>query len=81
QSYANKGGYCEPTDQWYTFPSGYVLQAGASVRVHSGPDAIHNPPSDLKWTGAYIWHNDGDVGVLRDSKGVEVDRYGYGQCR
>jgi hypothetical protein len=81
QSYANHDGQCDPTNQWYHFPSGYVLEAGASVRVHSGPDATHNPPSDLRWTTAYIWHNDGDVGILYDSTGEEVDRYAYGECR
>lgn len=81
QSYANKNGNCEPTGQCYWFPSGYLLDVGASVRVHSGPDADDNPPGDLKWTTSYIWHNDGDVGVLYDAEGDEVDRYAYGECR
>jgi hypothetical protein len=28
--------------------------------VNSGPDAVHNPPTDLLWTMTYIWNNDGD---------------------
>jgi hypothetical protein len=63
--------------QWYYFPSGYTLAAGATVRVHSGPDAIDNPPSDLRWTTAYIWNNDGDKAVLYNSAGQAVDSYCY----
>jgi len=80
QSYANIDGGCQPTDQWYTFPAGYILDAGASVRVHSGPDAIHDPPGDLKWTTRYIWNNDGDKAVLYDAVGNVVDSYCYGEC-
>jgi len=80
QSYAYDGS-CYPTNQWYTFPNGYVLGAGESVKVHSGPNAIDDPPGDLKWTGAYIWNNDGDVGVLYDALGGEIHRYAYGECR
>lgn len=64
-------------DQWYSFPNGYVLAAGADVRVHSGPDAVDNPPTDLRWTGSYIWNNDGDEARLINAEGVEVDRWGY----
>ena len=80
QSYANIDGGCQPTDQWYTFPAGYILDAGASVRVHSGPDAIHDPPGDLRWTTRYIWNNDGDKAILYDSAGNIVDTYCYGEC-
>jgi len=64
-------------DQWYYFPSGYTLAAGATVRVHSGPDASSNPPGDLLWTTAYIWNNDGDKAVLYNSAGQQVDSYCY----
>ena len=80
QSYKNIDGGCEPTDQWYTFPSGYVLGAGASVRIHSGPDAYSNPPSDLKWTTRYIWHNDGDKAILYDAGSSVIDTYCYEEC-
>jgi len=80
QSYKNIDGGCEPADQWYNFPSGYVLGPGASVRIHSGPDAYDNPPNDLKWTTKYIWHNDGDVGILYDATRSVVDSYCYGEC-
>ncbi len=64
-------------NQWYTFPSGFVLAAGSTVRVNSGPDATHAPPSDLRWTAAYIWNNDGDEAKLYDSHGYEMDSWGY----
>jgi hypothetical protein len=80
QSYV--GETCQPSaDQIYHFPSGYTLAAGASVRVHSGPDAVSNPPSDLRWTTGYIWDNNGDRGDLRSPSGQVVDSYGYGRCR
>ena len=80
QSYKNVDGSCEPTDQWYTFPVGYILDPAASVYVHSGPGATDNPPTHLKWTGTYIWHNEGDVAVLYDAAEGEMDRYCYGEC-
>jgi len=64
-------------NQWYPVPYGYVLTAGDDVRVHSGPDAEDDPPTDLKWTTRYIWNNDGDEARLIDAQGREVDRYGY----
>ena len=80
QSYQNIGGGCEPTDQWYTFPGGYILDAGVSVRIHSGPDAYNSPPSDLLWTTQYIWHNDGDKAVLYNATGSVVDTDCYNEC-
>ncbi len=79
QSYDNDG--CTPlSNQRYWFPYGYILAPGASVRVHSGPDARDNPPGHLRWTGKYIWNNAGDIGDLRNSAGQLVDRYTYGTC-
>lgn len=79
QSYS--GNTCQPVpEQVFTFPSGYILAAGASVRVHSGPAAAENPPSDLLWTRGAIWHNDGDRGDLHAPDGQVVSSYAYGQC-
>ena len=66
-------------DQTFTFSAGYSLAAGASVRVHSGPGALNNPPGDLRWTGSYIWNNDGDIGDLYNGA-MLVDTYAYGGC-
>lgn len=80
ESYRNSDCQPDPT-QRYTFPSSYVLAAGASMRVHSGPDATNNPPSSLRWTTNYIWHNDGDRGDLRNVSGQVVSTFAYGSCR
>lgn len=62
-------------NQTFTFPAGYTLSAGGTVRVTSGPSAVSNPPGYLKWSGAYIWNNDGDPAELRDAAGSVVSRY------
>ena len=59
-------------NQTYTFPSGYVLKAGATVSITSGKNAVNNPPSQLKWTTANIWNNSGDPAQLFNDKGVKV---------
>ncbi len=64
-------------NQWYTFPAGYVLRAGKSVYVHSGPDAKDNPPTHLFWTNNYIWNNSGDKAILYRGS-TPVDSYCYG---
>lgn len=65
--------------QIFYFPSGFTLTVGATVRVHSGPGApISNPPTDLRWTTAYIWNNDGDKAELRNAAGTLVDSRCYG---
>lgn len=61
----------------YTFPSGYTLAPGATVRVHSGRDAVDNPPADLKWSGSYLWNNSGDEARLYDAAGNLVDSWPY----
>lgn len=63
--------------QTFYFPTGYILSAGASVRVHSGPGAIHSPPTDLRWTAAYIWNNDGDEARLYNAQGQLIDTWSY----
>ena len=64
--------------EWYGFPEGYILQAGASVRVHSGPEATLNPPSDLGWSEAHIWDDGGDRAELWDAHENVVDVWAYG---
>lgn len=73
---------CAPqADQVFTFPGGFQLAAGASVRVHSGPSAFGNPPGDLLWTTKNIWNNAGDRADLRDAGGQVVSASAYGSCR
>ena len=64
-------------DQWYDFPAAYTLAAGASARVHSGPDALDNPPADLLWALVHIWRNEGDKAVLYDDFNTEIDSFCY----
>lgn len=63
--------------QEYQFPDGYVLANGAQVRVHSGPGAINNPPTDLLWTLAYVWRDAGDEARLYDAQGRLLDSWVY----
>jgi hypothetical protein len=67
-------------DQWYTFPGGYVLNAGAVVYVHSGPESASSPPAHLQWDLDYKWRNAGDEAVLYDDAGQVVDTYCYGDA-
>ncbi len=64
--------------QRYKFPESVVIAAGQTIRIHSGPAAIDNPPNDLKWSGAYMWHNSGDRAELRSAGGALVDSACYG---
>ncbi|WP_162287884.1 S-layer homology domain-containing protein [Indiicoccus explosivorum] len=59
-------------NQLYTFPAGYILRAGYSVNINAGRNSVHNPPSDLEWSDAYIWNNDGDEAELYDPAGVLI---------
>lgn len=63
--------------QEYLFPEGYILANGAQVRVHSGPDAINNPPTDLLWTLAHVWRDAGDEARLYDAHGNLIDSWVY----
>lgn len=58
-------------NQTYSIPSGTIIKAGAILTIASGKKAT----GDLKWSGAYIWNNDGDPGVLYDKDGNEVSRF------
>jgi len=53
---------------------GLFFCLGSSVNITAGPNAVDNPPSSLKWTGAYIWNNDGDAAELYDQNGDLVNR-------
>jgi len=61
-------------NQTFTFPA-ITLAPGATVKVTSGSKAQHNPPTELKWTGSYIWNNDEDPGELYDAAGNLVSKY------
>lgn len=62
-------------NQIYTFPDGFVLNKGASVKITSGPNAENQFPTHLKWTDGYICNNDGDIAELYNSEGEKVSEY------
>ncbi|MDX8344137.1 S-layer homology domain-containing protein [Rossellomorea sp. YZS02] len=62
-------------NQTYDFPANFILKAGSTVHVTSGQNAVHNPPAYLKWTGGYIWNNEGDTARLVNAEGVNVSEY------
>ena len=61
----------------YEFPNGYVIPAGAAVRLRSGCGI--DGPEDLYWCASTpVWNNDGDTAILLDPPGNVVSRYRYG---
>ena len=86
---ANAGTMPQPLGGWalvslrggrvYPFPDNLILLPEMQVEIHSGQDALGKPPLHLFWTDDQVWNNHGDVAVLFDPDGTEVDRYTYGQ--
>lgn len=58
----------------YVFPT-FVLNPGATVRLHSGRGT--NTATDLYWGSGLIWNNDHDTVYLYDASGILVDSYSY----
>jgi competence protein ComEC len=56
-------------NQTYTFPDGFILGAGRTVYVTSGPNAKEQLPAYLQWTTANMWANTGDPAILYNSAG------------
>ncbi|MFI8577884.1 S-layer homology domain-containing protein [Rossellomorea aquimaris] len=65
----------EEGNQTFEFPTHFVLNAGSTIHVTSGKYGVNNPPAYLKWTGSYIWNNEGDSAALYNAKGVKVSGY------
>ena len=60
----------------YSFPDGFMLAAGAQVRVYTGSGI--DTDTELYWErGLAIWNNDHDTAYLRDSDGNLVDEWGW----
>lgn len=59
--------------QTYHFPT-YQLHPGATVYVHSGPDAPPTSGNNLFWTSTYIWNNNGDQAQLITPSGAVVSQ-------
>jgi sRNA-binding protein len=79
---ANQGTEAQSLQGWtlsdqdnhtYAFNS-FTLQAGASVKVHTGTG--DNSATDLFWNmKVSIWNNDGDMATLKDATGNVVAKY------
>lgn len=67
--------------QTFNFPIGFVLPAGATVRIESYTGARNDPPQTLLWSTDAIWNNAGDKAILRNAAGAIVSSKCYGdQC-
>jgi len=62
-------------NQTYYFQAGFVLGAGKTVYITSGRNAKDDGVKYLKWTGSYIWNNDGDPGKLYNDNGILVSEW------
>ena len=89
----NQGTVAQPMSGWvmaslrgqlfYTFPDNLIFLPGMAVVVHSGQqmqgqvrrDLIAQV--DLFWTNEQVWNNRGDMAILFDADGIEIDRYVY----
>ncbi|AQL42085.1 competence protein [Halorientalis sp. IM1011] len=66
----------DAADHTYTFPSGFTLDAGAQVTVHTGSG--QDTETDLYWgSGSPIWNNGGDTVIVRDDAGELVIEEAY----
>lgn len=60
-----------------TFPDGFTLESGESVRIVTGPG--EDTEDTVHWgSETRNWHEDGDVIVVLDGEGEEVMRHEYG---
>lgn len=67
----------ETASHRYTFPDGFVLSQGASVRVFTGCGS--DSEINLYWCNARsaVWNNSGDTAFLLDPSGNIVDQLSY----
>jgi hypothetical protein len=87
----NRGTVAQPLAGWalvalrgnrfYFFPDDLILMPGMKVFIHSGQDALNNPPYHLLWTDEQMWSNRNDVALLFEHGGLEIDRCAYSHKR
>jgi competence protein ComEC len=66
----------DEADHTYPFPSGFALDPGASVKVHTGSG--EDTETDLYWgSGRAVWNNGGDTSTLIDTGGNQVNQKEY----
>jgi hypothetical protein len=61
----------------FRFPDNFTLPVGGSIRVYSGPNGIHNPPTDFYWTPKYLWNDATDDVILLNPAGRAMFWYTY----
>lgn len=61
-----------------TFPDGFVLDPGDSVRLYTAPGEDTDDTIHWGYYDRQNWHPDGDVIIVLDGDGNEVLRYEYG---
>jgi hypothetical protein len=92
-SIQNQGTVAQPMSGWilaslrgqrfFPFPDNLIFLPGMAIIVHSGQQmqgqvrASLIVQNDLFWTNEQVWNNRGDLAMLFDADGNEVDRYGY----
>jgi len=92
-SIQNQGTVAQPMSGWvlaslrgqlfYTFPDHLIFLPGMTVVIHSGQQRPGNVQGskyaqiDLFWTKEQVWNNRGDMAILFDTDGNEIDRYAY----
>jgi len=59
----------------FTFPAGYSIGAGQTVRVWSGPVAMPPGPANLRWSTSEMWTDTGDRCQLIDPQGRVVHSF------
>jgi hypothetical protein len=89
----NRGTVVQPMSGWvlaslrgqvfYSFPDDLILYANMIAIVHSGQQELQNAPThhdvwrELFWTTDQVWNNHGDIAILFDANGLEIDRFSY----
>jgi hypothetical protein len=86
----NRGTVAQPMSGWvlaslrgltfYPFPDDFKFEPGMIVKVQSGqqePNDKQGVWANLLWTVEQVWNNRGDIAILFDANGLEVDRHFY----
>jgi hypothetical protein len=89
----NQGTMAQPMNGWtlaslrgelfFRFPDHLILLPSMKVVIHSGQQKERQSwreltgQVDLFWTNEQVWNNHGDVAILFDADGIEIDRYAY----
>ena len=88
----NRGTVAQPMSGWvlasvrgqtfYSFPDDLIFAPDMVVVVQSGQQKSKQSDDQgawpkLLWTMNQVWNNRGDMAILFDANGAEIDRYSY----